>query len=189
MLVERVTGEPLARQVRQRIFDPLGMRHAAFLPQEPAPDMLARGYSYENDLTASSMSFAFATANLAMTSRELERFGRALFSEELLRAETRDIMLARFVSGRGQYDMPALEYGLGVMRNRLPIGPAANGEQRPDASNLVLGHIGGYGGLRSVLWYAPDSGVVIAIGLNQAQTDPNDLAAMVLDRVLASLGQ
>jgi len=189
MLVERVTGQPLAQQVRQRIFDPLDMRHAAFLPQEPIPDMLAHGYSYENDLTASSMSFAFATANLAMTTSDLERFGRALFSADLLRAETREIMLGRFVSGRGQYDMPDLEYGLGVMRNRLPIGPAATGEQRPDAANLVLGHIGGYGGFRSVLWYAQDSGVVIAIGLNQAQTDPNDLAAEVLDRVLVSVGQ
>jgi hypothetical protein len=53
----------------------------------------------------------------------------------------------------------------------------------------VLGHIGGYGGFRSVLWYAPESGVVIAIGLNQAQTDPNDLAAAVLDRVLSGMGR
>jgi hypothetical protein len=30
---------------------------------------------------------------------------------------------------------------------------------------------------------------VIAIGLNQAQTDPNDLAAAVLDRVLAGMGK
>jgi peptidoglycan/LPS O-acetylase OafA/YrhL/CubicO group peptidase (beta-lactamase class C family) len=188
MLVERVTGQPLAQQVRTRIFEPLGMRHAAFLPQEPAPDSLARGYSYENDLTASSMSFAFGTANLAMTAGDLERFGRALYAEELLRPETREVML-QFVSGRGQYDMPDLEYGLGMMRNRLPIGRAPNGEQRPASANLVLGHIGGYGGFRSVLWYAPESGTVIAIGLNQAQVDPNDLAATVLDRVLVQSGQ
>ena len=185
MLAERVAGQPLARQVRQRIFDPLGMRQAAFLPHEPAPAMLARGYSYENDLTSSSMSFGFATANLAMTTGDLARFGRALFSEQLLRAETRAIMLGEFVSGRGQYDMPALEYGLGVMRNRLPIGAAPDGEQRPADAGLVLGHIGGYGGFRAALWYAADSGAVIAIGLNQAQTDPNELAAAVLERVLA----
>lgn len=189
MLAEQASGQPLAQLVRQRIFDPLDMRHAAFLPQELALDTLAHGYSYENDLTTSSMSFAFGTANLAMTSGDLARFGRALFSEELLRAETREMMLGTFVSGRGQYDMPDLEYGLGVMRNRLPIGPAANGDERPAAANLVIGHIGGYGGFRSVLWYAPDSGVVIAIGLNQAQTDPNDLAAAILDRVLAGMGQ
>ena len=113
MLVERVTGEPLAQQVRQRIFDPLGMRHEAFLPQEPIPDMPAHGYSYENDLTTSSMSFAFATANLAITTSDLERFRRALFSADLLRAETREIMLGRFVSGRGQYICQTLSMAWG----------------------------------------------------------------------------
>ncbi len=184
MLVERVTGQPLAQQIRQRIFEPLGMQHAASLPQEPVPAMLAHGYTNGTDITNVSMSFAFGTANLAMTASDLERFGRALFTEDLLQPETRELMLQNFVSGRGQYDMPALEYGLGVMRNRLPIGPAADGQPRPQSANLVLGHIGGYGGFRSALWYAPQSGVVIAVGINQAQTDPNDLAAAVLDRVL-----
>jgi peptidoglycan/LPS O-acetylase OafA/YrhL/CubicO group peptidase (beta-lactamase class C family) len=189
MLVERVTGQPLAQHVRQRIFDPLAMRQAAFLPQEQAPAALAHGYSYENDLTTSSMSFAFATANLAMTTDDLARFGGALFSGELLRPETRETMMGQFVSGRGQYDMPDLAYGLGVMQNRLPIGPAANGDERPAEANLVFGHIGGYGGFRSVIWYAPHSGVLVTIGLNQAQTDPNDLAAAALDRVLVAIGQ
>ncbi|HEU5087762.1 MAG TPA: serine hydrolase domain-containing protein, partial [Roseiflexaceae bacterium] len=188
MLVEQVTGRPLAQNVRERIFEPLGMQHAASLPQESAPAMLAHGYSYENDLTTSSMSFAFGTANLAMTAGDLQRFGRALFAGRLLRSETRDMML-QFVSGRGQYDMPDLEYGLGVMRNRLPIGPDPDGNPRPENANVVLGHIGGYGGFRSAVWYAPDSDIVIAVGLNQAQTDPNDLAADVLDRVLRGLGR
>jgi D-alanyl-D-alanine carboxypeptidase len=188
MLVEQVTGQSLAQNVRGRIFEPLGMQHAASLPQEPAPAMLAHGYSYENDLTTSSMTFAFGTANLAMTADDLRRFGRGLFAGQLLRPATRDMML-QFVSGRGQYDMPDLEYGLGVMRNRLPIGDDASGNPRPEAVNVVLGHIGGYGGFRSAVWYAPDSDIVIAVGLNQAQTDPNDLAAAILDRVLRGLGR
>lgn len=36
MLVEQVTGQPLAQQMRQRIFEPLGMRQTFFLPQETA---------------------------------------------------------------------------------------------------------------------------------------------------------
>jgi D-alanyl-D-alanine carboxypeptidase len=185
MLVERVTGQPLAQQARQRIFEPLDMQHAAFLPQDAAPAGLAHGYSYEHDLTGASMSFAFGTGSLAMTAEDLQRFGRALWTEELLRAETRDAM-QRFVSGRGQYDMPALEYGLGVMRNRLPIGRAPEGQARSEDANLVLGHIGGYGGFRSALWYAPESGVVIAVGLNQAWVDPNELAGAALGRVLSA---
>jgi D-alanyl-D-alanine carboxypeptidase len=188
MLVEQVTQRPLAQEMRQRIFAPLELRNTVFLPQESVSGTLARGYTRGTDITNASMSFAFATANIATTAEDLQQFGRALFSGGLLKPETRDLMF-QFVSGRGQYDMPALEYGLGIMRNRLPIGNGPGGQARPARSNLVLGHIGGYGGFRAALWYAPDSEVVIAISLNQAQTDPNILATAVLDQVLRSTGR
>ena len=124
-----------------------------------------------------------------MTAEELQRFGRALFSGDLLTAETREVMLQHFVSGRGQYEMPDLAYGLGVMRNRLAVGPAPDGRSRPADANLVLGHIGGYGGFRSAIWYAPSSDLVIAVGLNQSLADPNDLAAAALDQLLAAMGR
>jgi peptidoglycan/LPS O-acetylase OafA/YrhL/CubicO group peptidase (beta-lactamase class C family) len=187
MLVEQVTGQPLAQQMRQRIFEPLGMHQTFFLPQEAVQGTLAHGYTKGTDITNASMSFAFATANIATTAEELQRFGRALFTEDLLRAETRDLML-QFVSGRGQYDMPDLEYGLGVMRNQLPIRDDAEGQQLASEAGLVLGHIGGYGGFRAALWYAPESNVVIALSLNQAQVDPNDLATSVLDAMLGRIG-
>jgi D-alanyl-D-alanine carboxypeptidase len=187
MLVEQVTGQSLAQQMRQRIFEPLGMRQTFFLPQEPIQGTLAHGYTKGTDITGASMSFAFATANIATTAEELQRFGRALFRENLLRPETRDLMF-QFVSGRGQYDMPKLEYGLGVMRNQLPINDEVAGQPRSPKAGLVLGHIGGYGGFRAALWYAPESNVVIALSLNQAQVDPNDLATHVLDTVLTRMG-
>ena len=84
--------------------------------------------------------------------------------------------------------MPDLEYGLGVMRNQLPIRQDAEGQSRSSKAGLVLGHIGGYGGFRAALWYAPESKVVIALSLNQAQVDPNDLATSVLDAMLARIG-
>jgi D-alanyl-D-alanine carboxypeptidase len=189
MVVEKATSETLAQQIRERIFEPLGMTDAAFLPQESAPEGLAHGYASNTDITDASMSFAFATGNLAMTAEDLQRFGRALFAGDLLRAETREVMLQRFVSGRGQYEMPDLAYGLGVMRNRLPLGPAPDGRDRAAEANLVLGHIGGYGGFRSAIWYAPNSDLVIAVGLNQSLADPNDLAADVLDQLLTAMGR
>lgn len=187
MLVEQVTGQPLAQQMRQRIFEPLGMRQTSFLPQETIQGTPAHGYTKGTDITSASMSFAFATANIATTADELQRFGRALFKEDLLRIETRNLMFG-FVSGRGQYDMPELEYGLGVMRNQLPINDQVAGQPRSPEAGLVVGHIGGYGGFRAALWYAPESNIVIALSLNQAQTDPNDLATHVLDTMLARMG-
>jgi hypothetical protein len=53
--------------------------------------------------------------------------------------------------------MPELEYGLGIMRHRLPVGP------QPD------GH-----------------GITIALAVNQFSTDPNTLATRAFDAVLTA---
>lgn len=188
MVVEAVTGNSLAEEMRSRIFEPLGLTSTYFAPDEPVEGPYARGYTNSRDSTAVSMSFAYATANIVSTAGDVQRFGDALFGGRLLRPETLAEMLT-FQSGKGQYNMPALEYGLGVMRNRLPVGPEAGGSQRPPEAGAVLGHTGGFAGFRSVLWHAPASGVTIALGENQGATDPNILATRVLDAVLRAQGQ
>ena len=97
--------------------------------------------------------------------------------------------MLQFVSGKGQYKMPALEYGLGVMRNKLAVGAGADGQARSDELKTVMGHIGGFGGFRSAVWHAPATGITIALGENQGATDPNILATRVFDAVLAGIGK
>jgi CubicO group peptidase (beta-lactamase class C family) len=75
------------------------------------------------------------------------------------------------------------------MRNRLPVGPGANGQPRPAAVTTVMGHIGGFGGFRSAVWFAPEGGITIALGVNQAATDPNKLAARIFDAILTHQGR
>jgi hypothetical protein len=87
-----------------------------------------------------------------------------------------------FTNGKGQYNMPMLEYGLGIMRNQLDIGASAAG-QGQNAARTVLGHTGGFGGFRSALWHEPASGITIALGMNQGATDPNILAARVFKAI------
>lgn len=188
MIVERVTGKSLAQEMRQRIFDPLRLEGTFFAPDEPMPPTLARGYSRSVDQTNVAMSFAYATANLVSTADDVRRFILALVNDDLLQPETRSMMFT-FVNGKGQYYMPALEYGLGIMRNRLPVGPGPNGQARPPEASTVVGHIGGFGGFRAAVWSAPASGITIALGVNQAATDPNTLATRVFDAILTQQGQ
>jgi hypothetical protein len=98
-------------------------------------------------------------------------------------------MMYTFVNGQGQYNMPELEYGLGLMRNRLPVGPDSSGQPHPAAASTVVGHIGGFGGFRSAVWSVPESGITIALGVNQAAMDPNTLATRVLDAILTHQGR
>ena len=188
MLVEQVTGRSLADEMRWRIFDPLALEGTFFQPDEAVQGYQAAGFSEERNLTNAPMSFAFGTANLVSTADDVRRFALALFSGELLQPATMDMMLT-FVGGHGSYNMPELAYGLGLMRNRLPVDPGPDGQARPPAASTVFGHTGGYAGFRSVVWHAPDGAITIALGLNQSATDPNTLATRVLNAILAHQGR
>jgi CubicO group peptidase (beta-lactamase class C family) len=188
MIVEAVTGNSLAHEIRTRIFTPLKLEATYFVPDDSVAGPYARGYRNAQDVSDISLSFAYATANIVAISSDIQRFGDALFSGELLQPATLAQMLT-FLNGKGQYNMPALEYGLGVMRNTLPLGPDAQGRRRSAELSTVIGHTGGFGGFRSVLWHAPESGVTIALGENQGATDPNILATRVLEAVLRAQGR
>lgn len=187
LVVEQVTGNSLAQEMRQRIFEPLGLDQTYFAPDEAVPESAAGGYAQNVDQTNVAMSFAYATANIVSTAENVRRFVDGLVNGAVLQPETRAEMFT-FVNGKGQYRMPELEYGLGLMRNRLPVGPGPNGE-RPAAASTVVGHIGGFGGFRSAVWSAPEGGITIALGVNQAATDPNILATRVFDAILTAQGR
>jgi D-alanyl-D-alanine carboxypeptidase len=183
MIVEQATGRPLAQELRQRIFEPLGLHSTYALPDDTVEGPQARGYSKSVDQTNVAMSFTFAAANIVTTVDDLRVFGGALFTDRLLKPATRELM-EQFVNGKGQYDMADLEYGLGLMRYSLPVGLGPDGQPRPADASRVVGHIGGFGGFRAALWYAPVEGTLVALSVNQASTDPNDFATRVFEAIL-----
>jgi D-alanyl-D-alanine carboxypeptidase len=173
MIVEQVTGHTLGQELRQRIFEPLALRHTYAVPEETVAGPQAHGYSKGDDQTDVAMSFAFATANIVTTVDDLGRFGSALFASRLLEPESL-VLMQQFVDGKGQYDMPELAYGLGLMQSSLPSA----------SDDRIIGHIGGFGGFRAALWYAPESDMLVVLSVNQASTDPNELAAQVFGALL-----
>ncbi len=188
MLVEQVTGRPMAEQMRQRIFEPLGLEHTFFAPYEPVRGSVAEGYIGASDRADVSMTFVFATGNIIATAGDLRRFVDALFAGRLLSPQSMALMTSVVDTG-GAYDMPELHYGLGLMQANLAVGPGPNGEERPEALSAVLGHIGGVAGSRSGVWHVPASGITIALGMNQADIDPNVLARDTLEVILTWQGQ
>ena len=188
MIVEQVTGNTLGQEVKQRIFEPLELHQTYFVPEDQVEGPQAHGYSRSDDQTEVSLSFGFGAANIVTSGDDLRRFGTALFAGQLLDPTTMTLM-EQFVNGKGQYDMPDLEYGLGLMRNRLPVDRGPDGQPRPAEVGRVVGHIGGFGGFRAALWYAQESGTLIALGVNQASTDPNEIVRHVLDAILRQQGR
>jgi CubicO group peptidase (beta-lactamase class C family) len=188
MLVERVTGRALGDEMHARIFEPLGLADTYFAPQDDVPDGIAQGYIGASDRADVSMTFVFGTGNLVSTAADMRRFAEGLFGGRLLSPAALAEM-ERFSFTGGAYDMPELEYGLGLMRARLDVGPRADGVERSDELNVVEGHIGGIAGFRTALWRVSGTGVTIALGLNQADIDPNILARDTLAAILEWQGQ
>jgi D-alanyl-D-alanine carboxypeptidase len=188
MIVEQVTGNSLAQEMRRRIFEPLALEHTYFPPDEELPETIAHGYAGSDDQTAMAPSFAFATGNIVSTADDIRRFVQALLGGDLLPQESLAQMLT-FVDGHGQYEMPALEYGYGIMRNRLADGAMPDGQPRPASTTTVLGHIGGIAGFRSAVWSSPEAGITIALGANQAAIDPNTIANRLFDTILTHQGR
>ena len=128
MIIERVTGDSLAAEYRQRIFRPLGLKETRYAPDTvamPRPfshgyDVLAAG-SFPEDITATSPTIAGAAGAAVSTPDDLETFIRAYLSGRLVPARlVREMKIATPGSLNGTPPSIPLEkggvgtYGLGL---------------------------------------------------------------------------
>ncbi|GAA1964071.1 serine hydrolase domain-containing protein [Kitasatospora viridis] len=124
MLVEKVTGRPLAEELDKRIAKKIGLRHT-YLPA-PAETTLRgphpHGYHQDGpdgplrDVTEIDPSAAWSAGAMVSTSSDLTRFFSELMKEgHLLSGPELDQMRTTVPTG-----VPGYDYGLGIMRTQLP---------------------------------------------------------------------
>ena len=141
LVVEAVTGRPLATELRERIFAPAGLRHTTFDDRPRIAGRHARGYVVDaagrrQDVTDLSPSWAWAAGALVSTADDLARFSRALLGGRLLppaqlaAMKTIDPVTRKAPGGAG--------YGLGLLAAPTPCGQA-------------WGHDGQYAGYTSLV--------------------------------------
>jgi D-alanyl-D-alanine carboxypeptidase len=131
MVIERVTGHSLERELEDRIVRPLGLRHTSFPVRDPGlGHPAARGYSLDlglggqpvegtlRDVTVLSPSFAWASGNGVSTVGDVARFYRALLRGRLLSPELLRDALDAVPTGRA-----GRSYGLGLNVRDSPYGP------------------------------------------------------------------
>ncbi|MFF9647128.1 serine hydrolase domain-containing protein [Kitasatospora aureofaciens] len=128
LIVQKVTGRPLAEEIDRRVVRPAGLRHTYF----PAPgDASIRephphGYYRESadtpprDITEIDPSWGWAAGQLVSTGSDLNRFFSALLAGRLLPsaqlAQMRSTVPAEATFG------PGARYGLGLVSRPLPCG-------------------------------------------------------------------
>jgi D-alanyl-D-alanine carboxypeptidase len=89
MIVEKVTGRSYARNLRERIAEPLNLRHTYYPNDDPhLPNPAARGYLDVNgdlvDVTEMNQSIPGAAGAIVSTSADLDTFITGLFRGRLL---------------------------------------------------------------------------------------------------------
>jgi D-alanyl-D-alanine carboxypeptidase len=126
MVVERATGTGLARELRDRIFAPLGLRDTSFTPSAPMNGRYAHGYApSEHDGIVGSLatardrstvgtSWAWAAGSVVSTAPDLSRFLDALLQGRSLPPRLLELMRPK----------PGARYGLGLAAFRTPCGTA-----------------------------------------------------------------
>jgi D-alanyl-D-alanine carboxypeptidase len=150
LVIEKATATPLEQQLRQRIFEPLGLTRTSFPAAPTLPRPFAHGYlppangliptpgGKPVDVTAWSPSWAWAAGALVSTAGDLARFYGALLGGELLRPEQLQEMKATVPIPDG-----SAGYGLGLV-------------SEPLACARALGHTGGVPGYTSIAYSSED---------------------------------
>jgi D-alanyl-D-alanine carboxypeptidase len=140
LLVERVSGTSLEKQLAQRIFRPLRLTRTTFEPGT-ASELRIRGYraptrsgiiiGEREDTTGETASWAWAAGAIVSDADDVASFFRALLGGRLVPKP----LLRQMV--------PERDYGLGLAAFRTPCGTA-------------VGHTGNLLGYVSAAWSTPD---------------------------------
>jgi len=179
-VVQQVTGNPVATELRRRFFAPLRLVRTFVQGAEAARGTVATSYEVlgsgssirtvsQGDGTAISPFTSVVTAAgsagaIAATSRDLAVWARRIYGGAVLRPAALAAMLDVSHSvGAGS----ALPYGLGV--EEVSLG-----------GRLTEGHNGRLIGAGATMRYLPDSGFSIAVVTNQDRVSPDVFAAALL---------
>jgi CubicO group peptidase (beta-lactamase class C family) len=190
LIIERLTGMPVAQAFQQRIFAPLGLSHTSLPARTDAsiPDPHPHGYSFgtnvstietsalppaqqaaalagtlrPNDETNANPSWAWTAGGAISTVGDLATYVKALVGGGLLDARTQQLRLASILPTDPAH--PAVAgYGLGIAR----FGP-------------LIGHDGQIPGFMTFMGYDPKTDLTVVIGTNLAAVPSGEGSALTL---------
>ena len=161
----RSRARPLARVIRERLLDPLGLDRTSFQPDESHARDAAHGHLWGGGTTfldqtgssrvlptMSAATVAWAAGAMVSNADDLARWAMALYATD--RVVPPDL-LAEMLTFRKRD-----EYGLGT-RTRIFNGRRA------------IGHGGSLRGFEDGIWYFPREGAVIVLLSNRGLYNPD----------------
>jgi len=152
LAVEKAGGAPLAAQLEERLFAPLGMTATRSGEDGGAPSPVhghVPQFMHRIDVSDFDMSMAWGAGGLIATAGDVAKLSRGLFEGNVLSSASRSLMSEGF----RPLDDGAAEYGYGTMRFAT-LDPAP------------IGHRGEGLGFGTVTAWWPESGLVVVVLTN-----------------------
>jgi len=165
VVIEKVSGKPYGELLRERIFEPLGMKDTGLDSDELILPKRAQGYAPSPHglivARSESLTVPWAAGSMYSTTGDLLKWERGLFGGKLLSQASLTAMLT---PGKGRYG-----FGVGI-------------DEREGAR--VIGHGGGIEGFNTQLTYFPDKQLTVVVLANVNGAIPTTMAGQLLDVAL-----
>ncbi|NNE67589.1 MAG: serine hydrolase [Pyrinomonadaceae bacterium] len=155
-IIEKVTGNSYADELKKRILDPLGMKNTGYDTSSPLIKNRAQGYDkvpggYRNAAYL-DMGLPYAAGSMYSTVEDLYTWDQALYTDKVLSAESKAKMFT-----------PGLQnYGYGFSIRDQKIG-------KTDKTTKIIAHGGGINGFNCLLTRLVDGKHLIVILDNVSQ--------------------
>ncbi|APE26541.1 MULTISPECIES: serine hydrolase domain-containing protein [Streptomyces] len=172
LVVEKVTGRPLAEVIDRRVLRPAHLRHTLFPEGAEFPEPHARGYTDQTldgsvaDATDWNPSWAWAAGAMISDLHDLRRWAKVVATGELLSPETQAQRLKMLPTG-----FPGTSYGLGILN-----------------SDGWIGHNGSIPGYETVTVYLPSKKATLVLIINTDSLvggqEPSTLLARAITQVV-----
>jgi D-alanyl-D-alanine carboxypeptidase len=176
LIDQRLTGQPWAQLVRERLLDPLQLRTAFIQGVEPPPVPLARGHRVTGKANAwrstplggkdpltpftSVVTAAGSAGAVAGSAADAARWTAALYGGDVL--EPTSLAAAVADASRTAKFKPRVAYGLGVQVVKY-------------GTIVTWGHSGSFVGFKNQIRWLPNQRIAIALLTDQSRVDTGSL--------------
>jgi CubicO group peptidase (beta-lactamase class C family) len=130
-IIEKVTGQPYERVLKEKIFDPLGMKNTGYDHHATIIEKRAAGYLKTPDGYVNApyldMSLPYAAGSMYSTVDDLYLWDQALYTDRLLTVQSKELMykpalsnyaygwlIAKAKLGTGTETVPSISHGGGI---------------------------------------------------------------------------
>ena len=176
-IIEKVTGKSYEQVLQENIFTPLQMNNTGYDHHRLLLKNRANGYEKNGRRYVNAdfidMSVPYAAGALYSTVEDLYLWDQALYGNQLLRKENKDLLFAKHIPSGGSY------YGYGWGIGEIPLGNTAERIE-------TIGHAGGINGFNTQLTRIPSdkSFIVLLNNTGGAPLDQmtNAIAAILYDK-------